>query len=78
MHGNLKEWCWDWFGSYRVTVTNEPEIDPKGPEDDYDKMFRGGSWLSIGEEIRSAFRFFSSPGEPDFTIGFRVVLPYSE
>jgi formylglycine-generating enzyme required for sulfatase activity len=80
MHGNLKEWCWDWFGSYRVTVTNEPDIDPKGPEDDYDKMFRGGSWLSIGEEIRSAFRFFSIPGEPDysFTIGFRVVLPYND
>jgi formylglycine-generating enzyme required for sulfatase activity len=85
MHGNLAEWCWDWYGSYRDTATGETEIDPKGAEYDpwyhYEKVVRGGSMYDPAEYIRSAYRSnYDDPEEPEFnypmTIGFRVVLPF--
>jgi formylglycine-generating enzyme required for sulfatase activity len=78
MHGNVEEWCWDWYGSYRETT----ETDPKGPESGWEKVLRGGSFWSLGDESRSAFRNYDEPGDPwynySMVIGFRVVRPYSD
>jgi formylglycine-generating enzyme required for sulfatase activity len=84
MHGNLYEWCWDFYGSYRETATGaQTETDPKGPlSSEYgERVLRGGSFASPGEELRSAYRENYDDPYPSFnypmTIGFRVVLPYS-
>jgi formylglycine-generating enzyme required for sulfatase activity len=80
MHGNLYEWCWGWFESF----SGEEMTDPKGSEPNWDGIvLRGGCFYSPGEEVRSAYRNnYDSPGDPwfnyFFTIGFRVVRPYSE
>jgi formylglycine-generating enzyme required for sulfatase activity len=46
MHGNMMEWCNDWYGEYNI---NE-KMNPKGPETGKIKVFRGGGfWLSCME-----------------------------
>jgi hypothetical protein len=78
MHGNVTEWCWDWFMSYRASATGPTEIDPKGPENGYYKVLRGGSFYEDGASVRSAYRGYETPDTAWFDSGFRVVLPYSD
>jgi formylglycine-generating enzyme required for sulfatase activity len=74
MHGNINEWCWDWFLSHRSTATGAlTETDPKGPEEGWRKVYRGGSWYDFAVDIRSAFRGYDNPDDPLPIIGFRVV-----
>ncbi|HOX57550.1 MAG TPA: formylglycine-generating enzyme family protein [Candidatus Paceibacterota bacterium] len=70
LHGNVHEWCQDWFGSY-------PEgnaIDPQGPPSGSGRVFRGGSWDYWGRFCRSASRYSLAPYRSYDYIGFRVVL----
>ncbi len=69
MHGNIAEWCLDWYGPY----PEGPVIDPTGPEAGDVKVYRGGSWSSRAADCRSAHRGFFAPGKPNYSIGFRVV-----
>ncbi len=52
MHGNVWEWCQDWFGEY----SSEHVTDPQGLEMGNRRVLRGGSWLNGGRDCRSAFR----------------------
>lgn len=71
MHGNVEEWCNDWYAKYPGgSVT-----DPTGPDHGIWRVFRGGSWTGGSRGCRSARR--DNDGLPDLTdrrIGFRVVL----
>ncbi len=70
MHGNVWEWCRDWFGqSY---YAKSPEKDPSGPETGTVRVFRGGSWYDAASLCRSAFRYWDVPTYRDYFLGFRV------
>ncbi len=70
MHGNVGEWCWDWYDKdYYDTA---PEADPTGPKEGTHRVLRGGSWLIADTSCRSASRAFQPPGEAVYTTGFRV------
>ena len=76
MHGNIWEWCNDWFGAYGGDVT-----DPTGPDEGTNRVFRGGTWYLYARFCRSACRVSSLPDkminiDPPFSwerFGFRAV-----
>jgi len=69
MHGNLCEWCWDW---YKYDITTDT-TDPTGAVTGSDRVIRGGYWDYFGQALRSAFRRYFNPGGRDGGIGFRLV-----
>jgi formylglycine-generating enzyme required for sulfatase activity len=71
MHGNISEWCQDWYGEYAQTR----ETDPQGPLSGLEKVVRGGSWFASAKNCRSASRFKWPPNSRTnlHVIGFRLV-----
>jgi formylglycine-generating enzyme len=68
MHGNVQEWCWDWYGTYPA----DPQDNPLGAESGIYRVARGGSWYSRAVESRSAFRDGHKPEDRSFRVGFRL------
>lgn len=71
MHGNIWQWCSDWYGAYDTVQTT----NPKGPAQGANKIIRGGGWHNPAKECRSAYRGVRDlcPGTRGTGIGFRIV-----
>lgn len=69
MHGNVYEWCEDWYGAY----SKEKVTDPKGALKGVVRVLRGGSFGNGWRGARSSFRHFLAPTDRDGGSGFRLV-----
>ena len=74
MHGNVWEWCSDWYGDYSKSELKDPLGTPLGKL----RIMRGGSCNSKHEQCKSAYRFAGEPLRRSKIIGFRVALSRSE
>jgi len=70
MHGNVEEWCYDWYGPYPQTE----QFDPVGLAEGDFRVCRGGSHNTALRYLRSANRMGTLPQDRHWLIGFRVVL----
>ena len=71
MHGNVWQWCEDWFERRPKTLVPEAVTDPLG-KTGAGRVLRGGSWIDNPLECRSAYRGGSAPALRHSLVGFRV------
>jgi formylglycine-generating enzyme required for sulfatase activity len=72
VHGNVWEWCSDWYAENAYTVRGDT-MDPQGPDRGTRRVLRGGAWSGDVALSRSASRRDQDPEFRHKTIGFRVV-----
>jgi len=72
MHGNVYEWCHDWYGPYQGLPLKNPLRDVKQTANH--RVMRGGSWRLSPLFCRSAVRLYYAPDGRSYTIGFRVCI----
>jgi formylglycine-generating enzyme required for sulfatase activity len=70
VHGNVCEWCSDWYAPY----AEGSATDPRGPESGTDRVVRGGAWRHPAICCRVSFRFHIYPAYTSASLGLRVAL----
>ncbi len=68
MHGNVWEWCSDWYGE----AGSDPATDPTGPREGTERLLRGGSWGSYADACRAGYRNSLAPEARSEYVGFRI------
>ena len=68
-HGNVNEWCWDYYGQYSTSQTT----DPTGPTDGTRHIYRGGGWNDFAKNMRSAYRAAAQADMKSYNLGVRLV-----
>jgi hypothetical protein len=68
MHGNVREWCEDWYGDYNA----DDQVDPAGSASGRVRALRGGSWRDQAISCHSADRSGLDPRDCDKVLGFRL------
>ncbi len=74
IHGQCWEWCQDWYGPY----SDQPRVDPTGPDDGDRKVLRGGCWNLGPRYARSACRNAHIPSNRNYYITFRLAITIPE
>jgi len=74
MHGNVREWCQDWYDRY----PGGNVIDPAGAMSGSYRVLRGGSWYFNAYGCRSAYRYIFTSDLAYSGVGFRAVLPQGQ
>ncbi|MBQ4304890.1 MAG: SUMF1/EgtB/PvdO family nonheme iron enzyme, partial [Lachnospiraceae bacterium] len=68
-HGNVNEWCFDFYGPYDP----EDAADPAGPLSGTRHVYRGGGWNDFAKNMRSAYRAAGQSEMKSFNLGLRLV-----
>jgi len=68
-HGNVNEWCWDYYGAYDTSQTT----DPTGAENWPRHVYRGGGWNDFAKNMRSAYRAAGQADMKSYNLGVRLV-----
>ena len=68
-HGNVNEWCWDYYGAYDTDKT----VDPTGSDTGTRHVYRGGGWNDFAKNMRSAYRAAGQADMASYNLGVRLV-----
>ena len=68
-HGNVNEWCWDYYGDYDINVKENPTGADAGTR----HVYRGGGWNDFAKNMRSAYRAAGQTDMASYNLGVRLV-----
>ena len=72
MSGNVTDWCWDWCGTY----PQESVSNPRGAQQGFARVRRGGAWNFPATAARTAFRLRANPAQGGKSLGFRLARTF--